>query len=421
MGGQFGRARGVAVALAVGAGVTVAVPVGAPPAASADPPALPQPDSHGITVVNPDDKPAQVDLNGDGLFTGAEERMIDVTVTTAAIFDPEPGATPGISPVRIPIKVRIYLPANYQPGRPQPYPVLFLLHGGDGDYDDWSRPAASGGSGSGSGSGSGTDGGDIVSVIASQSAFDGIVVMPEGGDAGLYTDWEGYTTGHFRPQWESFHIDQLVPWVEANFNTADGPTGWSLAGLSMGGFGTLKYAATQPDVFSAIASFSAPTDLREDLFEAVIGRGLEDTGASVGANDVPADAYVFSGPAYQIPSTYQPTQTVIFGPPPWSDSNPAELAAAGGLDGYDGALYLYVGEGGLLDPAEAVARQMNDQLHETLADVDHRYCRGPGTHTWPYWREDLEDFLENAYGDGDPAGTCTDNPGWVEVDGDPSG
>jgi len=172
-----------------GASVTMAL------AAAACAPRLPAPSSHGITLKNWDEVDTDV--------PASQPRLLDATMETAAIY--QPGAAPTIDPVTIPVKVRILLPANYS-ANGAAYPVLYLLHGGGEGYTSWS------------------DGADIVDIVAN-SAFDGIVVMPEGGRSGWYTDWHGETDGQFKPQWETFHIEQLVPWIDANFNTVGDRSG----------------------------------------------------------------------------------------------------------------------------------------------------------------------------------------------------
>jgi hypothetical protein len=54
----------------------------------------------------------------------------------------------------------------------------------------------------------------------------------------------------------------------------------------------------------------------------------------------------------------------------------------------------------------------NQAFHHALDDegIDHRYCSGPGTHTAPYFLNDLADFLN--YIHGTPWAQCTTNEGW---------
>src|SRR5438034_213209 len=88
-------------------------------------------------------------------------------------------------------RVRILLPAVHDPMGPG-YPVVYLLHGAGDTYETWSQN---------------TD------VIDFSAAFPLIIVMPDGGrnaDAGWYSDWKDGSR-----QWESFHIDVLVPFIDA--------------------------------------------------------------------------------------------------------------------------------------------------------------------------------------------------------------
>jgi S-formylglutathione hydrolase FrmB len=133
--------------------------------------------------------------------------------------------------------VRILLPAGYDSTTAR-YPVLYLLHGAGDTYQTWSQN---------------TD------VIAFTAALPVIVVMPDGGkspDSGWYSDWVDGSR-----DWESFHIGVLIPYVDANYRTlGDGHR--AVAGLSMGGFGSLSYAGRHPGLFAAAASFSGAIDTR---------------------------------------------------------------------------------------------------------------------------------------------------------------
>src|SRR5690606_27402706 len=123
---------------------------------------------------------------------------------------------PATAPEVRDLVVRIHLPEGYDPDRAQGYPVLYLLHGGGGKWSDWSE----------------FNTGNLPDAIEA-SGYPGIVVMPDGGRSGWYRNWASDTRGGFRPLWEDFHVDQLVPWVDANFNTVPDRSGRAIAGLSM--------------------------------------------------------------------------------------------------------------------------------------------------------------------------------------------
>ena len=134
-------------------------------------------------------------------------------------------------------RVNVLLPDGYDISRR--YPVLFLLHGGGENYSTFDTKY------------------DIRNHTAGR---DLIVVMPDGGAAGWYSDPESSNVGP--RNWETFHVGELIPWVDATFSTIAQPSGRAVSGFSMGGFGALKYAAKHPELFGSVSSHSGPADLR---------------------------------------------------------------------------------------------------------------------------------------------------------------
>jgi S-formylglutathione hydrolase FrmB len=339
----------------------------------AAPPPLPAPSSNGITVtgwvqVTPSD--------GAGV-----PRLLDATIQTSAIF--RAGGSPSISPVVRSIKVRILLPASYATAPSQPYPVLYLLHGGAGSYTSW------------------TGDGQIKTIVAG-SPFRGIVVMPEGGQAGWYSDWKGQTDGNFWPDWETFHVHQLVPWIDANFNTVRNRSGRAVAGLSMGGLGALMYAGRFPATFGAVGTFSGGTDLTEPGAQTIVANSMWQVGATI-----LWDGF-FDG-KYRVSCDTLCRMRTVFGPEGasgrWDAKNPYQLAAA--YEAYEGRMAVYTGG---IPSGETDIGGFNAKFHTRLNEVGvgHRYCAGAGTHSWSYWREDLKDFLR--YIHGTPSAACPN--GW---------
>lgn len=409
---QHPRRRRWGTALALGtvaAALTTVVPPPAPAGAQ-----TPPFDYEDSTTIDVQGTPAMVDLDGTGSAYQPNPRLWDVTLTTPSIFVPGTNPPPTINPVRIPLTVRIYLPAGYDHDRTTGYPVLYLLHGGGGSSRDWSRPEQLANDSCLSGIGSGSDnGGDIVDTLAG-TPFPGITVMVEGGCAGWYTDWYGRTNGHFSPDWETFHTRQLIPWIDANLRTDATREGRAIAGLSMGGLGAMRYAARHDDLFSAVGSFSGAVEMRDAQVQATVDQSMQ--GLPFGYGAAVDDHGLFQS-EYRVDTNRVQT---VFGPstapvPPesrrgWPALNPVELARSGELDGYAGKLALYSGESVQAnDGGEEVIAVLNNALHDALADrgVSHRYCRGFGTHQWPYWRNDLRDFVHHVYGT-TPA-TCTAN------------
>jgi S-formylglutathione hydrolase FrmB len=270
-----------------------------------------------------------------------DDRLLDVTMATNALSQN--------------VHVRILQPTGYAADPQRTYPVLYLLHGGNDDYKSW------------------TDKGDAEAITAGLPV---LVVMPDAGPGGWYSNW--YNFGAYgSPKWETFHIDQLIPWVEANFRTAAGPRGRAIAGLSMGGFGAMSYAARHPGLFSSAMSFSGAVDTRQ----------------------LPVTVVVDVSPlaTLEVPTAVWGLKLLNAGI--WRAHNPWTLA--GNLAGLNLGIYTGNGLAGPYDSpplpdssvlTEAAVEQMSQALHDKLTQlgIAHVYDDyGPGSHTWPYWQRDL--------------------------------
>ncbi len=136
--------------------------------------------------------------------------------------------------------VNVLLPDDYQTSG-RTYPVLYMFHGGDADFRQF----------------------DFLGIRDLTAGKPIIVVMPDGGHAGWYSNPVGSFVGP--RNWETFHIAQLLPWIEANFRTYAEYDGRAVSGFSMGGFGALKYAAKYYGHFASVSSHSGPASLRRDF------------------------------------------------------------------------------------------------------------------------------------------------------------
>lgn len=259
--------------------------------------------------------------------------------------------------------VRIVLPEGYNNDPERRYPVLYLLHGGGGTHVDWTH------------------------LGANDSVGDApvILVQPSGGKGSWYMD-ASVAGLDGRPQWETYIITELLPWVDAQLRTIGHRYGRAIAGLSMGGYGTMSYAARHPDLFAAASAYSGAVDTRGELVANWIG----------------------VSPIIDVRMPYS-----IFGPWPLDQKrrlahNPYSLAHQ--LRGIRIALYFGNGRAGPLDDKggfnppgefmdwiqEAEVHKMNVALHERLEQlgIAHDYLPyGDGQHTGGYWQRSFaEDF-----------------------------
>jgi S-formylglutathione hydrolase FrmB len=251
-----------------------------------------------------------------------DARMRELTFRTPALADP--------------VKVRVLVPRDAAAHPEARYPALYLLHGSGGDEQVWTN----------------------LDAEALTEGLGLVVVMPDGGHDGWYTDWPGGA----QPQWERFHVDQLIPWIDAHEPVIAARGKRAIAGLSMGGFGALSYAARHPDLFVAAASFSGALDL-----------------------GVPADA----GPSLVGVQPWGPWD----GPQVrWRGHNPADLA--GNLRGI--ALAIYTGEGDGGDAIEPVIHAESASFAQRAGalGIARQYVDyGRGGHDGELFRRDLQQAL----------------------------
>lgn len=129
------------------------------------------------------------------------------------------------------LKVRMVVPTGWSRKAKRTWPVLWALHGGNGNYTAWSKN---------------TD----ITTWARRSRV--IVVMPEGGPAGGYTNWWNFGLGG-QPAWENFHLAELLPLFARSYRAGSRR---AVIGQSSGGFGAMAYASRHPGMFRAAASYS---------------------------------------------------------------------------------------------------------------------------------------------------------------------
>ena len=308
---------------------------------------------------------------GCGSAASTDGRTSDPTVSSAespSVGTPSPAAPSAGGPARIVrtrhaagrtwdvtihspavganVPVRLLLPVRYDREPHRRWPVLYLLHGCCDSYLSWTRS---------------TD----VEKLTRDSGV--LVVMPDGGKVGFYSNWR------HGPQWETFHLTELPALLAQHYRA--GPRR-AIAGVSMGGLGALGYAARHPGSFTVAASFSGIVNTRlsddesQAYVELVHGQGEDPNGL------------------WGDPSTDQDV---------WKAHNPDDLAPQ--LKGTQ--LFISAGNGhpGPLDPDGATTDRTETAIHaENEAFVKrvralHLDAQidlyGDGTHNWVYWQREL--------------------------------
>ncbi|WP_327046757.1 alpha/beta hydrolase-fold protein [Microbispora sp. NBC_01189] len=139
----------------------------------------------------------------------------------------------------------VWTPPGYDPGRAEPYPVLYLQHGSGQSYTDWVEMGR-------------------AKQILDHEFLDGklvpmVVVMGNGNV----------------PDFTKELLDNIVPAARARYNVSGDPSRQALAGLSMGGVQTLGVLKAYPGRFAYVAAFSAWFGSGDGVDAEAVNRGTK--------------------------------------------------------------------------------------------------------------------------------------------------
>lgn len=136
----------------------------------------------------------------------------------------------------------VYLPEGYDDA--EELPVLYLLHGLGGNCYTWTKKY------------------DLANIadfrISSGFSLPMIIVMPDA--RGVLENNRGENVGYVnREGWmyEDYFFQELIPEVEKRFKAGKGAANRAVAGLSMGGAGTVIYGMHHPECFSSACPMAA--------------------------------------------------------------------------------------------------------------------------------------------------------------------
>ncbi len=134
----------------------------------------------------------------------------------------------------------VYLPSGYDAGAaqrpPRRYPVLYLLHGlGDNEGTLFN-----------------SGGWTLLDDLRKQHKMgDFLIVSPEGKRSFYVNSADGAV------RYSDFFLQEFLPYIERSYRVASGRVGRAISGISMGGYGALRFAFAHPELFSAASAQSA--------------------------------------------------------------------------------------------------------------------------------------------------------------------
>ncbi|MEO6589284.1 MAG: alpha/beta hydrolase family protein [Pyrinomonadaceae bacterium] len=236
---------------------------------------------------------------------------------------------------------RVILPVGYEVNAGEKFPVVYLLHGLTGHYNDWT---------------------DKTKIVEYAKNYDYIIVMPE-GDNGWYSD----SATIENDKYESYIMQELVPEIEKKFRANTNRESRAIAGLSMGGYGSLKFGLKYPEKFVLVGSFSGAL------------RAAEWTAKEIGNSGwkVLVDSIMNT---YGAADSDTRKQNDIF-----------KLLQAKPADDAKKLPFFYL-DCGTEDMLVLQARDFNLKLAEMK--IPHEYRELPGIHNWNFWNAEVLEFLQ---------------------------
>lgn len=236
------------------------------------------------------------------------------------------------------LKAAVTTPSTYQTGATK-YPVVYLLHGGSGAYDDWHKKVSKPG---------------LVEAMSAQ--YDLIIVTPGVGPASYYFDSPIMDSVRY----ETYISSELIPHIDKSYRTLAQKESRAITGLSMGGHGAMMISAKHPELFAAAGSMSGVMNIDTRMWK------------------VPEDFR-----ALRVQS-----QQEMLGKNLNYDSPKFSLFTAVGLVDRmkKNGLALIIDCG-----VDDFLIETNRQIHQLLLENEtpHEYTERPGAHTWQYWTEAL--------------------------------
>ena len=244
------------------------------------------------------------------------------------------------------VKYSIYLPPDYEKSE-RTYPVVYLLHGFTDDNTGWLQFGE-------------------VNRFADKAISDGtispmIIVMPNADSSWYINSYDG------KENYEDFFVKEFMPAIEKAYRIKSDKKYRGIAGLSMGGYGTMIYALKHPDLFAAAAPLSSGV-LSDDELVAMPDGNYNAVFAPVLGRDLKGKD--------RLAKT-------------WNDNSVLGLVAAKKPEDLRKVRYwIDCGDDDFLIKGNCL-------LHIALRekDVAHEFRVRDGVHNWTYWRTGIVDAL----------------------------
>jgi enterochelin esterase-like enzyme len=255
------------------------------------------------------------------------------------------------------VRYCVMLPGNYDAEANKKYPVLYFLHGLGENEQTLLR----------------TGGWDLILDLRHENKIgDFIMVAPEGRGSFFINSADGHD------RYSDFFVNEFLPFIETHYRVIRERKARGVTGLSMGGYGALRFAFAFPEHFGSVSAQSpaliteSPRKLDADLRDA--------------------------GPLAKLLGS-------VFGDPidvaHWNQNNPFQLARKNQVQIKSQAIYFNCGEQdeyGFAEGAAALDKQLRGEK------VSHEFHLYPGGHNAEYFLSHLGETIQFHWRSFSPAG-----------------
>lgn len=134
----------------------------------------------------------------------------------------------------------IYLPPNYNEAGD--YPVIYYLHGFGGDHNSSNSFM------------------ETIDLLTIKNTFpETIIIAPDGKRSWYIDDYAG------KFNYSTMFIQEFIPFVKKMYSIDKNNDRSAIMGISMGGFGALRFTMLYPDEFGICISFMAGISTKEQI------------------------------------------------------------------------------------------------------------------------------------------------------------
>jgi S-formylglutathione hydrolase FrmB len=267
-------------------------------------------------------------------ISASAQSRIDCNILTSRILDDK-------------VHYCVLLPSGYDSAHAKHYPVLYFLHGLGEDEQTLFK----------------SGGWNLIEDLRQQHKIDDfLIVTPEARGSFYVNSADG------KVRYSDFFLQEFIPYIEGKYRIRRERKARAITGISMGGYGALRFAFARPNMFLAVSAQSA----------ALMTESPQEINAGVRAG-TPLGKLL--GSAFGNPINISH----------WKENDPLALTRKNKIAIGEVAIYFNCGRNDDFD-FEVGATALDKQLQEE--QIKHEFHLYPGNHSASYFEAHLGEVVE---------------------------